>query len=142
MRGNPVKISLEANEEIRTVYEHFGRKRRVCDVKLGTLEVTAPTKESAAAAMRAALLARALSPRPMVRVLRDGRIAVARLDGATLDGVLGWSVDVYSADGRRGGCGMGADLRGADLSSDASVVEAALRSAFDHYVESINEALG
>lgn len=137
-----MKITLEANEESRTVYAQGRSKRRVCDARLGTIEATAPNKEGVAAALRAELMARALAPRPMVRVLKDGRVAVAYLSGATPDGELGWSVDLSHADGSRGGGGLGADLRGVTLASDPCAIEAALRRAFDHYVESINEALG
>lgn len=136
-----MKITLEANEEARTVYDR-GRKRHVCDMRLGNIEATAPNKVEAATALRAELMSRTVAPRPMVRVLKDGRVAVAYLSGATPDGVLGWSVDLNRADGSRGGGGMGADLHGATLDSDPCAIESALRRAFDHYVDSINEALG
>lgn len=136
-----MKITIEAHAEGRTLYERFGRKRHVCEAKLGCLTATEPNKPAAAEALKAELLALTLAPRPIVRFLKDGRVAVATLAGATPDGVIGWGATLYGPDGRSYG-GMGADLKGCSLSSTPAEVETALTRALDQYVASINEAVG
>lgn len=135
-----MKITIEAKEEGRTVYEQFGRKRHVCDVEIGRLTATGPNKSEAAAALKAEVLAATLAPPPRARVLRDGRAVVAYLSGATPDGVLGYSIQLFFPDGRMSS-GLGSDLHGVTLNSSPRDIETALRAALDKYADAINDAL-
>lgn len=135
-----MKISIEVHEEGRTLYETHGRKRHVCEAKLGDIEVSGANKSEAAAAMKTALLTRALAPRPVARVLKDGRCAVAYLDGASEDGSLGYSIQLFYPDGRMSG-GMGANLHGCSLTSSPREVADAVKRALDNYCADIDAAL-
>ena len=135
-----MKITIEVKEEGRTVCEHFGRKRHVCDAEIGRLTATGSNKVEAAAALKAEVLAATLAPLPRARVLRDGRAAVAYLSGATPDGVLGYSIQLFFPDGRTSGV-LGADLHGVTLRSSPRDIDNALRVALDKYADAVNDAL-
>lgn len=133
-----MKVSLEATEKSRTVYENFGRKRKVCDAAIGGLSVTADTKPKAAEALRMSLIACTLAPPPMARLLKDGRVAVAYLNSTTSPaGGLGWTCQLYHPDGRTSGS-MGSDLEGCTVLSSAWEVASAIVHGLNKYADSID----
>jgi hypothetical protein len=132
-----MKISLEATEEARSIYGG-GRKRKVCDARLGSLLVTADTKPKAAEALRLSLIACTLAPPPMARLLKDGRMAVAYLDTGTSEaGGLGWTCQLFHPDGHTSGS-MGSDLEGCTVLSSADDVARAIRRGLNRYADGID----
>lgn len=134
-----MKVSLEATEEARTVYGGLGSKRKVCDATIGGVTVTGANKAEACALLRTALLARTLTPAPVARLLKDGRMAVAYLDTSTdSKGGLGWCCQTFHPDGRTSGS-LSSDLNGCTVNSTPGDVERALRREFEKYTNSIDE---
>lgn len=134
-----MKISIEANEETHTVYGNFGRRCKSCSATIGGIKVSAPTKQEAASLLKLAVRACTLNIPPRVRILKDGRVAVAYLDThPNIAGALGWRCQMYHPDGRRGGS-MGADLAGCSIDSAPHEVDAALSLAFAQHTDSIDD---
>lgn len=124
-------------------------RKRVLDGRIGSVFASASTKPDLEADLSRQLKALALYPQPLYRRLCDGRGLIARITGASAEGMLCYALERYHPDGRTAGSEHGnfyGDARAAtdrvgvaSLDSQPEQVEAALRRLIEHEVRRFEE---